>query len=105
MFIRGKNPCAKKMVAQVYLEFPEIIFVDTWASKAEEMNFTEEEITCVLDTVSHSLVTAIANTQPGKDWAKKASHEIEICLRKLACVHPTLLLRLVSTIVCCLLYL
>lgn len=81
------------MVAQVYVEFPEVIFVDQWASKAEEMNFTEEEITCVLDTVSHSLISAISNTQPGKDWSKKASHEIEICLRKLASVHPTLLLR------------
>ncbi|ODM95419.1 Integrator complex subunit 1 [Orchesella cincta] len=90
---KGKNPCAKKMVSQVYLEFPEIIFVENWASKAEELNFTEEEITCVLDTVSHSLITAISNTQPGKDWSKKASHEIEICLRKLAAVHPTLLVR------------
>jgi len=81
------------MVAQTYLEFPEIILLENWKPKTDELSVSEEEITCILDSVAHSLITSIAKVQPGKDWAKGASHEYDICLRKIASTHPTLVLR------------
>jgi len=90
---RGRNACTKKFVCQVYVEFPEIILIDNWKWKTEEMSLTEDDISSVLDTISHGLITAIANTEDGKDWARMNAHDYEICLRKLASLHPTLLIR------------
>ena len=80
-------------MSQVYLEFPEVILTDSWKAKPEEMTGGDESVSCVLDSVSHILINVVANVQPGKDWAKKVNHEFELCLRKIASVHPTLLLR------------
>lgn len=92
---KWRNPCVKRFIHQVYVQFPEVILIENWRWKAEDMNLTEDEMSSLLDSISHSLITALANTQPGKEWGKKQGREYEICLRKLASLHPTLLLRLV----------
>lgn len=94
---KWRSPCVKRFIHQVYIEFPEIILITNknWRWTAEEMSVSEDELSSLLDSSSHGLISALANTQPGKDWAKKQAREYEICLRKLASLHPTLLLRLV----------
>lgn len=93
VLFRWRNPCVKRFVQQVYIEFPEIILIENWRWKTEEMNMSEDEVSSLLDGNSHGLITALANTEPGKEWAKRQARQYEICLRKLADVHPTLLLR------------
>jgi len=73
------------------MDFPEIILVENWQWKMD--SWAEDEVTSVLDSISHALITAIATTQGGKEWLKKQAHDYEICLRKLAFLHPALLLR------------
>jgi len=76
------------------MEFPQVILTENWKEKPEDlMSRSEENGNCALDTISHILINAVANVQQGKEWAKKATHEFELCLRKIASVHPTLLLR------------
>jgi hypothetical protein len=70
-----------------------VILIDNWRWKAEEMSMAEDDVSSLLDGISHGLITALANTQQGKEWGKKQGVEYEICLRKLASLHPTLLLR------------
>ena len=51
----------------------------------------------VLDSLSHTLLSSIGATRPGKDWIGKM-RDFEISLRKMAATHPMLLLRSVSVI-------
>ncbi|KAK7791007.1 hypothetical protein R5R35_007901 [Gryllus longicercus] len=49
----------------------------------------------LLDTMSHTLLTALtagSHTHAGKDWTRKA-HDYELLTRKMASVHPILVLR------------
>lgn len=45
-----------------------------------------------LDEISHCLLSALAATPRSKDWNRK-SHDLELCVRKLAATHPVLVLR------------
>jgi len=46
----------------------------------------------VVDIMSHTLITALAATQQGRDWAQKMQ-EFDLCARKLVSAHPDLFLR------------
>jgi len=70
-----------------------VILAESWKAKPEELTGGDDNVSCVLDSVSNILINAVANVQSGKDWAKKVSREAELCLRKIASVHPTLLMR------------
>jgi hypothetical protein len=86
----------KRFLCQVYLEFPEVMMVGGGGCGINGLrldSWTEEEVCSLLDSVSHGLVSAVANTQPGKEWIKRQAHDYEICLRKLAFLHPQLVLR------------
>lgn len=45
-----------------------------------------------IDTISHTLLSALTATSRHKDWSKKAQ-ELELCARKLASSHPYLVVR------------
>lgn len=45
-----------------------------------------------IDSISHTLLSALTATSRNKDWARK-SQDLEICMRKLAATHPELVLR------------
>lgn len=47
---------------------------------------------CTIDEISHCLLSALAATPRGKDWARK-SQDLELLARKLAATHPILVLR------------
>lgn len=47
---------------------------------------------CVVDVISHTLISALASTPRSKDWARK-SQDLELCTRKLVSAHPELVLR------------
>lgn len=89
---RNSNPCAKKFLAQLYLEFPEAIFAESWQD-CDELVMADEDLSSALDTISLNLINAVATVQPGKEWHKKALQEMEVSLRKLASVHPLLMMR------------
>ncbi|CAG7822634.1 unnamed protein product [Allacma fusca] len=93
-FLAKKNnsPNAKKFLAQLYLEFPEAILAGSW-QECDELVMSDEELSSTLDTISFNLINSVATTQPGKEWQKKATQEMEVALRKLASVHPVLMLR------------
>lgn len=56
----------KRFVHQVYVDFPEVILIDNWRWKPEEMSMSEDDLSSLLDNISHGLITALANTLPGK---------------------------------------
>lgn len=91
-FCRPRSPCTKRFLSQIYLEFPQVILTENW--RVDDLTSgSDENTSSVLDTVSHILLNAVANVQSGKEWARKVTHEFELCLRKLASVHPMLMLR------------
>lgn len=47
---------------------------------------------CVVDVISHTLISALAATPRTKDWTRK-SQDLELCTRKLVATHPELVLR------------
>lgn len=56
------------------------------------MIYILEYSTSVIDKITHSLFTALASTPRSKDWPRK-SQEFELLTRKMAAVHPSLVLR------------
>jgi integrator complex subunit 1 len=48
--------------------------------------------TSVVDCISHTLLSALAGTQQGRDWSKQMM-DFETAARKVASTHPVLVLR------------
>lgn len=46
----------------------------------------------VLDSMSHTLLTALTATPPSKDWVRK-SQDLDLAARKMTATHPLLVLR------------
>jgi integrator complex subunit 1 len=56
------------------------------------MHVVVEWSSSVLDGMSHTLFTALTATSQSKDWTRR-SQEYQLLARKMASVHPVLVLR------------
>lgn len=85
---------AHQFLLHMYMKIPKVIcYLDThqttkFVAGAKITGWTGS----VLDCMSHSLLTALAATPRQKSWTFK-SQEFELCARKIAAVHPILVLR------------
>ncbi|XP_018336442.1 integrator complex subunit 1 isoform X3 [Agrilus planipennis] len=84
---------ARELLLMLYMSVP--------AVKSHIENFDMQQLagaayskTCgsVVDVISHTLFSALTTTPRVKDWSRK-SIDLELCARKLAAVHPELVLR------------
>lgn len=83
-----------QFLLHMYMKIPKVIcYLDTFQSKkfVGEAKITEWTGS-VLDCMSHSLLTALAATPRQKSWNSR-SQDFELCARKMAAVHPILVLR------------
>ncbi|KAG5319212.1 INT1 protein, partial [Pseudoatta argentina] len=85
---------AHQFLLHMYMKIPKVIcYLDTFqASKFVNGSRITDWTGSVLDCMSHSLLTALAATPRQKSWNSK-SQEFELCARKMAAVHPILVLR------------
>lgn len=85
---------AHQFLLHLYMKIPKVIcFLDSYQTKKFVDGAKITEWTgSVLDCMSHSLLTALAATPRQKSWNSK-SQEFELCARKMATVHPILVLR------------
>lgn len=85
---------AHQFLLQLYMKIPKVIcYLESFQSKkfVEGAKITDWTGSA-LDCMSHTLLTALAATQRQKSWIAK-SQEFELCARKMAAVHPLLVLR------------
>lgn len=85
---------AHQFLLHLYMKIPKVIcYLDPFEIRRF---LTDAKITkwtgSVLDCMSHSLLTALGATSRQKSWNSK-SQEFELCARKMAAVHPILVLR------------
>ncbi|XP_014467728.1 PREDICTED: integrator complex subunit 1 isoform X2 [Dinoponera quadriceps] len=91
----GENSdMAHQFLLHMYMKIPKVI---CYLSTYQTNNFVNgakitDWVGSVLDCMSHSLLTALAATPRQKSWNSK-SQEFELCARKMAAVHPILVLR------------
>ncbi|XP_012235506.1 integrator complex subunit 1 [Linepithema humile] len=85
---------AHQFLLHMYMKIPKVIcFLNTFqANKFVNGAKITDWTGSVLDCMSHSLLTALAATPRQKSWNSK-SQEFELCARKMAAVHPILVLR------------
>lgn len=85
---------AHQFLLHMYMKIPKVIcYLDTFQAKKFVSGAKITDWTgSVLDCMSHCLLTALAATPRQKSWNSK-SQEFELCARKMAAVHPTLVLR------------
>ncbi|XP_076239229.1 integrator complex subunit 1 isoform X3 [Calliopsis andreniformis] len=85
---------AHQFLLHMYMKMPKVIcYLDTFQTKKFVGGAKITEWTgSVLDCMSHSLITALAATPRQKSWNSK-SQDFELCARKMAAVHPILMLR------------
>lgn len=85
---------AHQFLLHMYMKIPKVIcYLDASQSKKFVRDARITDWTgSVLDCTSHSLLTALAATPRQKSWPSK-SQEFEVCARKMAAVHPILVLR------------
>lgn len=85
---------AHQFLLHMYMKIPKVIcYLSTYQAK-KFVNGAKitDWVDSVLDCMSHSLLTALAATPRQKSWNSK-SQEFELCARKMAAVHPILVLR------------
>lgn len=89
-----KSDMAHQFLLRLYFKIPGLIkyLVDIETDKFLEKASATENATSVLDRMSHLLLTALAATPMGKE-APRRSQEFELAARKMASVHPALVLR------------
>jgi integrator complex subunit 1 len=85
---------AHQFLLQLYMKVPKVI---CYLSTIEVKKMVNGARICdwtgsILDCMSHTLLTALAATPRQKSWSSK-SRELELCARKMAAVHPILVLR------------
>lgn len=85
---------AHQFLLHMYMKIPKVIcYLDTFqANKFVKGAMITDWTGSVLDCMSHCLLTALAATPRQKSWNAK-SQEFELCARKMAAVHPVLVLR------------
>lgn len=91
-----KSDMAHQFLLQLYMKLPKIInFLTTFQAKRLVNGVKISDWTgSVLDCMSHTLLTTLATNSQNrqKSWSSK-SRELELCARKMAAVHPMLVLR------------
>ncbi|KAG7214008.1 hypothetical protein KM043_001378 [Ampulex compressa] len=85
---------AHQFLLHMYMKIPKVIcYLDTFQTTKFVAGAKITEWTgSVLDCMSHSLLTALASTPRQKSWNSR-SQDFELCARKMAAVHPILVLR------------
>ncbi|XP_032686897.1 integrator complex subunit 1 isoform X2 [Odontomachus brunneus] len=85
---------AHQFLLHMYMKIPKVIcYLNTYqTNKFVNGAKITDWVGSVLDCMSHSLLTALAATPRQKSWNSK-SQEFELCARKMAAVHPILVLR------------
>eukprot|EP00088_Acartia_fossae_P042236 TRINITY_DN4429_c0_g1_i1.p1 TRINITY_DN4429_c0_g1~~TRINITY_DN4429_c0_g1_i1.p1 ORF type:complete len:653 (-),score=134.54 TRINITY_DN4429_c0_g1_i1:209-2167(-) len=89
---KNVNEYAKHVLLMLYMKLPSLLQgrLQTGSGLGGlAVNGSSES--CV-DLVSYTLLTSLANTQPGREWSLKMQ-EYETCARKLMSAHPDLFLR------------
>ena len=89
-----QSDMAQQFLLHMYMKIPKVI---CYLDQSETKKFVAgAKITdwtgSTLDAMSHSLLTALAATPRQKSWISK-SQDFELCARKMAAVHPLLVLR------------
>ncbi|XP_074109265.1 integrator complex subunit 1 [Cotesia typhae] len=89
-----ESDMAHQFLLHMYMKIPKVIcFLNQFQAKKFVAGAKITDWTgSVLDCMSHSLLTALAATPRQKSWISK-SQEFELCARKMAAVHPILVLR------------
>ncbi|XP_054283630.1 integrator complex subunit 1-like [Macrosteles quadrilineatus] len=84
----------RQLLVQLYLRVPSIVtqLSDTELAKYLSNSSISVMGSSVLDTVSHTLLTALTATPPNKDWYRR-SQEFDLATRKMTATHPLLVLR------------
>ncbi|XP_067009610.2 integrator complex subunit 1 [Anabrus simplex] len=90
----AKSQLAQKLLLQLYLRIPSVIqhLVDVEMDLLLDGACVTEWSSSLLDGMSHTLLTALTASQQSKDWTRR-SQEYELLARKMASVHPVLVLR------------
>lgn len=85
---------AHQFLLHLYMKIPKVIcYLDQTETKKFVAGAKITDWTgSTLDCMSHSLLTALAATPRQKSWISK-SQDFELCARKMAAVHPILVLR------------
>lgn len=85
---------AHQFLLHMYMKIPKVICYLNIYQTNKFVNGAKitDWVGSVLDCMSHSLLTALAATPRQKSWNSK-SQEFELCARKMAAVHPILVLR------------
>lgn len=83
-----------QFLLHLYMKVPKIIcYLSSFQAKKMVNSANISDWTgSILDCMSHTLLTALAATPRQKSWSSK-SRELELCARKMAAVHPILVLR------------
>ncbi|CAG0882989.1 unnamed protein product [Darwinula stevensoni] len=90
---RAQNdPLANDLLEWVYLSHPSAIVPILNSSSSKEFLTVPHQGSSPLDVLSHVLISSLAATQKGKDWASKM-RDYELACRKMASQHPYLFLR------------
>ncbi|KAK0167256.1 hypothetical protein PV327_004680 [Microctonus hyperodae] len=89
-----ESDMAHQFLLHLYMKIPKVIcFLNQFQAKkfVGTAKITDWHGS-VLDCMNHSLLTALSATPRQKSWISK-SQEFELCARKMAAVHPILVLR------------
>lgn len=78
----------------LYMKIPRVIcYLSAFQAKKMVNNVNISHWTgSILDCMSHTLLTSLATVSRQKSWNSKA-RDLELCARKMAAVHPILVLR------------
>jgi len=86
---KPKADMAKHLLLQVYMKIPGCLDGRLDSCPMSSGVTTSESI---MDTMSHTLLSALSATQAGRQWGVKMQ-DFELCARKMAAAHPVLFLR------------
>ncbi|GLV44448.1 Integrator 1 [Carabus blaptoides fortunei] len=91
---KHRSVLAQEFLILLYMRIPKVIHYipDSEMKNMENVSKITEYSTSIIDKITHSLLTALASTPRSKDWPRK-SQEFELLTRKMAAVHPSLVLR------------
>ncbi|XP_021917589.1 integrator complex subunit 1 [Zootermopsis nevadensis] len=89
-----RSDVANHLLLKLYFRIPGVIqhLTDVELDKFLAGACVTEWSSSVLDGMSHTLFTALTATSQNKDWTRR-SQEYELLARKMASVHPVLVLR------------
>lgn len=91
---RPKSDVAQEFLVLLYTKLPKIVYILSKDERKKlcKLSHISDRSISISDNISHNLFTALAATPRSKDWTKR-SHEFDLLARKMAAVHPALILR------------